>query len=345
MIDDEDPEALDAYDKHLSRHMRLLNVERVRSKRARSQSEQTAASIGRLLNLVEVLARRFRLNLETQERAGESVSEPMLDLAVRLIEFCHENGETADQYVPRILIIFNKQMDKTLSSLEDKEGDGEFQVELLKRCFAAVEAPISHRQPRRDEVRMVARTASTLNALASRNAAHVAVARAGYELAWNQFAERKSRFWTPLMFHCGLLSHRAIAELLVSLGVGSLRKRDTSPPARAAILETLHTYIPALREMRHDAPEAYEEFWAGMSEFVEEASGAEQPASFWKYGRGVDFLLRILDAGLSNGDVKCTEQVDAQVARLVGAVKEKMPRKDRRRLERLAKVFNEKARD
>jgi hypothetical protein len=337
LVDDEDPGMLEVYDKHLSNHMQLLKVDKARSRRARLRSTRISSSVARLLDLVELLARRFRLRLEltddTMINPGATYS--FLDLIVRLMEFLYENDDSAGlSHISRVVSIFQKHLDRPLSLFAGNVTDDE-QNDLCERFFNAIEEPDRYRRAGSAEMRMVAHAASILTFVARGNTELLAISSTGYERAWLQFSAPSNKFWGIIMFSCAISRVPDLANQLIELTLATALNSGTTCGSRVLALQALHAYTPAVRDLKRHLRDVYFLYWNGVQQILAKTCSANDAPKMWKHGAGVEDILRLVDSGLSGGDIVSTEVLEKNVKCLVTAIKHKIPRKLEKKLRKL----------
>jgi hypothetical protein len=336
LVDDEDPEMLEVYDKHLSNHMQLLKVDKARSRRARLRSSRISSSVARLLDLVELLARRFRLRLEIADDtiADSDATYSFLDLIVRLIEFLYENDDSAGlSHISRVVSIFQKHLDRPLSLFAGKIID-DGQNDFVERFFNAVQEPDRQRRAGLAEMRMVAHAASIVTFVARGNIEQMAISSTGYKRAWEQFSAPSNKFWGIIMFSSAASRVPELAKELIELTLGTALNSGTTCGSRVLALQALHAYIPAVRALKSHSSGAYYCFWNGVQRILAETCSEKDAPKMWKHGAGVEDVLRLVDSGLVGGDILSTEVVGKNAQGLITAIMHKIPRKLEKKLKK-----------
>jgi hypothetical protein len=117
--------------------------------------------------------------------------------------------------------------------------------------------------------------------------------------------------------------------------VRSALDQSISCRTRELVLLTLHTYIPAVRDLKNYQSDAYVCFWNGVRTILLEGSSCEVAPKMWKHGLGVEEMFRLLEAGLSGGDVESNEDICGAVESLLTSIRRKVPRKVDKKLKKL----------
>lgn len=133
--DTEDPAVLNAFDKHLSNHMKLLTEKRVKTKANKSKKK---AKIIRLLKLIESFGNSLRLRVERKnEEVDKKTVAVFFDIFVRLIEFmCSEEFDTS-KYAKNVTPICAKLLSRK-QVLVDGLAGLDIIGEFASRLFTAL---------------------------------------------------------------------------------------------------------------------------------------------------------------------------------------------------------------
>lgn len=311
MLDDEDPEVLEKYDAHLSNHMKLVKVEKKKNKRARQQTKRDTSSTARILDMVELLARRMRLRVETDDSTGDTLFA-FLDLIVRIVEFGYARDLDGVAHIDRLVAIFKKHLDRPLTSfsggsssrVSEKEAN-----ELLARYFEALTEANGRRQSTSSEQGMIAHSCSilcrVLIAKTGANAQVYALVEQGYRDMWMQYQSGKNRLLGSNVFVSAAGRIPELLPTLVSLAVDTAKDGKTSSSGtRSNALQVLMAYVPALRSAADSSPTFETNMWTGVMDIVSRgAEDTDGAIAMWKHGVGIQDLLRLVEAGLSGGEI------------------------------------------
>jgi DNA polymerase phi len=319
MVDDEDPVVLEMYNKHLSQHLKLLKLEKSRSKQARSKSTRKSSSAARLLDLCEMLARRLRLRLEKDDSSSEQGTMlSFLDLVVRVIEFGFGRETDGISHLPRLVSIFSKHLDRPLASFAGKQVPSHEAASLLTRFFEALKSADGHRRAAAAEMRMVAHAGSMMVYAALDSPGHMALASTGYSDLWVQFSSQSNRLIGSTMFSSVVARVPVFADQIVTLAVGTVVNDKSTGGTRSLALQTLYTCVPTVRDLDSTVVSL---FWDGVYQCLAETASADRAKLIWKHGAAFVDLLRILDSGLKGGELEGKSDIGSLVQSVLGAIK------------------------
>jgi hypothetical protein len=333
MLDDEDPAALEAYDKHLSNHMRLIKVEKKKNRRVRQQTARRASGAARLLDIVELLGRRLRLRLETDDSCARDTLFTFLDLLVRMMEHGYGRDVDGAAHLDRLVTIFCKHLDRPLSSYADKRLAEEDAAGLLARSFGVLTAADGRRRAGSSEQRMIAQACTVICRSSPSGGALLDKISAGYGGLWEQFRSPGNRFIGMNMFTSAAARVPELTAALTKLGVDTVLEPTSSSGTRTLALQVLHSYVPAVRKLAEagDESRAAASFWGGVGDILNRGAGnVDGDVRLWKHGASVGDLLRLVEAGLQGGELRDTDGVGSSVAALLGQLK--VPRPTERKM-------------
>lgn len=328
MLDDEDPEVLEKYDAHLSNHMKLVKVEKKKNKRARQQTKRDTSSAARILDMVELLARRMRLRVETDDSTGDTLFA-FLDLIVRIVEFGYARDVDGVAHIDRLVAIFKKHLDRPLTSFSGGSSSRVSETEaneLLTRYFEALTEANGRRQSTSSEQAMIAHSCSILcRVLITKTGASAqvyALVEQGYRDMWMQYQSGKNRLLGSNIFVSAAGRIPELLPTLVSLAVATANDGKTSSSGtRSNALQVLMAYVPALRSAADASPTFETGMWTGVMDiFSRGAEDTDGALAMWKHGVGIQDLLRLVEAGLSGGEISKAgvgEKVQELLSRLL----------------------------
>jgi hypothetical protein len=338
MLDDEDPAALEAYDKHLSNHMKLLKVEKKKSKRARQQSVRRASSAARLLDIVELLARRLRLRLEVSEPSSANVLYTFLDLFVRLAEFGYSIDGNGAPHLDRMVTIFCKHLDRPTSSFVGKSVTDAEGLELVSRWFRTLSAADHRRHTGGPEQRMLAHGSSIICGCVPQSKSVTKQISEAYSSLWDQYKSAGNRFIGMTVFTSAVARVPGLTIKLMQQAAATVLNAESSAGTRKLSLQALHSYIPAVRKQAEtDGDDCVSAtFWSTMYDILERgAKNMDGATDLWKHGAGVLQLLRVVEAGLQGGELTERSNTGNCVGQLLSQLK--MPRMTETRVRNCAR--------
>ncbi|CAN8068644.1 unnamed protein product [Agarophyton chilense] len=325
-IDDEDPAVLEALDKRLITHMKLLAEEKKTTTRRKRGVDSKFVVVRRILSVIEEVAKSLRLRLSSNKDDGRT-GIVFLDLQCRLYEFVLNDVGSAGQFLTNICDIVSKQMLLPLSLIQDKVADTDTAKQIADRflnslCACKIEKSLSA-----SEEQTISKSATSfigIAAVLSNN--DYGQFFPHYQNLVKLMLNTPSLALRPRMLFSFFKKSPTLSLSLLSTITDELGNTETTKNQRTRASEVV-LYLATLTKENNSIPmKKIEEFWDSFYKFFQKQ--CEAGFKGWK-GNGMQNITEIVLMGYTG---KLVVVSDSDMETLQAAVKTKIQGKSGQRL-------------
>lgn len=139
-VDAEDETVLEALDKHLAQHMRLINLEKKNQRQHKESQKVGFWRVTKVLKLIEHITRILRIRVENAKHDAQESRTALvfLDTIVRLFEFSLINGSEPELLTQTCAVFLKQARSVPPSVLASLTTDHQSVLEIADRLFQAV---------------------------------------------------------------------------------------------------------------------------------------------------------------------------------------------------------------
>ncbi|PXF41126.1 hypothetical protein BWQ96_09158 [Gracilariopsis chorda] len=331
-VDEEDPAVLDALDNRLAVHMKLLMEEKKSTTKSKRAREFRYTQVGRVLKLVEEVAKVLRLRLSSDKADGRT-GLVFLDLHCRLYEFALGNLGSNGRFLGQVCSIISKQMILPLPVILNNVADAQTAKEIADRFLTSLLNCKSEKPLTTLEVQAASRSAGCIVGTAA------ALLKKQYEPFSNHYKElvevmlkKSSHISRP-----GILSSYFNKAPLLSLSVfpvveRTLKDSEASRTQRTNASAILLELTKAIKQASCQKAREVKAFWNSTNDYLRHQCSVGFEG--WN-DSGIENIIQTVLLGMN---LKCIEDMDAILPALVKANETKVRKKDRQRLSKLLRA-------
>ncbi|KAI0557759.1 vitellogenin-1 [Gracilaria domingensis] len=328
-IDDEDPAVLEALDKRLVTHMKLVLEERNSTSRKKRGPQAQFAAVRRILSVIEEVAKSLRLRLASDNDDGRT-GIVFLDLQCRLYEFVMNDTNFNGQFLENVCSIVSKQMLLPLSVFQDKVADADTATQIAGRFLNSLSLCKVERSLSDSEVQTISKSAACIVGVAA------ILSKDNYEQFFPQYQKlaeimlkTSSPMLRPRMLSPFFSKAPSLSLSLFSTVIENLEGPEATRKQLARGSEIILQLARLTRERNCIPAEKCKEFWASLNQFLQKH--CERGFKGWN-AVGMDNIIQAILLGSTE---KLMVLSNSDRERFLTVLKTKAPRRSTHRLQKL----------
>lgn len=330
-VDEEDPAVLDALDNRLAAHMKLLLQERKSTTKRKSAMEFRYTQVGRVLSLLEEVAKILRLRLSSDKVDGRT-GLVFLDLHCRLYEFALVDSGSSGRFLGQVSSIVSKQMIIPRAVLLKNVADDQTAKEIAERFLTSLLNCKSEKHLTALEVQTASRSAACIVGTAA------GLLKNQYEPFLNHYKElveamlkKSSHTLRPSMLSSYFNRAPLLSLSIFPVVEKTLRDTGASRSQRTSATAILLLLAKAATQDNCTERSTVKAFWNSVDDYLRHQCVAGFEG--WNES-GIENIAQTVLCGTT---LKYIQDMDTILPALAKTIETKMRKRDRQKLLKLLK--------